>query len=237
MANRDRRLVLTSAPIRLAGRRRAAARLQTRPLERLMRYYQYVSEQHAPVDCENTPRRPTLHVTSGQIAKALDVDPTQVRKDFGAIGLVGLGRVGYDVCEVCRTIRALLRFDNRYEAVVIGAGHLGGALAAYGGFATYGLRIVAVFDNDKRKIGATVGGMVVKPIGLLGSYIGRHQIPVAIITAPAGEAQRLADRAVAAGVNAIWNFSPTQVAVPPRVLLRHEHISLGLAVLAHRLKR
>jgi redox-sensing transcriptional repressor len=237
MANRDKRRAMRSAPIRLDGRGGGARRLQTRPLERLMRYYQYVSEQHAPGECEDTPRQPTIHVTSGQIAKALDVDPTQVRKDFGAIGLVGLGRVGYDVCEVCRTIRTLLRFDEPYEAVVIGAGHLGGALMAYSGFLTYGLRVVAAFDTDVRKVGTTVAGIRIRPMRQLKPFVSARRIPVAIIAAPAGGAQYAADRAIAAGIKAIWNFAPTQISLPSRVLVRHEHISLGLAVLAARLKR
>jgi redox-sensing transcriptional repressor len=237
MGKRDKRLAMASAPIRLGNGRKGTLRLPTRPLERLMRYYQFVSEQHAPGACENTPRSPTINVTSAQIAEALDVDPTQVRKDFGAIGLVGLGRVGYDVCEICRTIRALLRFDDRYEAVVVGAGHLGGALMAYRGFQTYGLRIVAAFDADRRKIGTRVAGLTIKPMQQLRPYISAHRIPLVIITAPAGAAQQVADRAVRAGVQAIWNFSPTQIAVPRRVLVRNEHMSLGLAVLANRLKR
>jgi redox-sensing transcriptional repressor len=227
---------MQSAPIRVGGGR-GAWRLQTRPLERLMRYYQFVSEQHAPGECESTPRHPTINVTSGQIAKALDVDPTQVRKDFGAIGLVGLGRVGYDVCEICRTIRTLLRFDDRYEAVVLGAGHLGGALMAYRGFGTYGLRVVGAFDADRRKVGTVVAGVTVRPMRQLKPFVRSRRIPVAIITTPAGAAQEAADRAIAAGVQAVWNFSPTQLSLPSRVLVRNEHISLGLAVLAHRLKR
>jgi redox-sensing transcriptional repressor len=237
MGKRDKHRGMASAPIRLGNGRHGPPRLQTRPLERLMRYYQFVSEQYAPGGCENTPRTPTIHVTSAQIAEALDVDPTQVRKDFGAIGLVGLGRVGYDVCEVCRTIRALLRFDQPYEAVLIGAGHLGGALLAYRGFMTYGLRVVAAFDNDPRKIGTRIAGLTVKPMRLLRPQVSTRGIPLAIVTVPAAVAQQVADRAIAAGVQAIWNFSPTQIAVPPRVVVRHEHISLGLAVLANRLKR
>ena len=237
MANRDKHLGMTSAPIRLGNGRRPTVRLQTRPLERLMRYYRYVSEQHSPGACENLPRPRTRHVTSAEIAAALDVDPTQVRKDFGAIGLVGLGRVGYDVCEVVRTIRALLRFDRSYEAVLVGTGHLGGALLAYRGFAVYGLRVAAAFDNDPRKIGRKVAGYPVKPMRALAPFLRTHPVPLAILAVPAPAAQPVADRLVAGGVQAIWNYSPVTLAVPPRVLVRDEHMSLGLAVIANRLKR
>ena len=83
-------------------------------LERLMRYYRYLSEV--------TAKKPIKTVTSAQIAEALDVDPTQVRKDLSAIGLVGLGRVGFDVCEICRAIRVALGFDQTFDAVLVGTG-------------------------------------------------------------------------------------------------------------------
>jgi redox-sensing transcriptional repressor len=43
------------------------------------------------------------------------------------------------------------------------------------------------------------------------------------------------DRLVSTGIRAIWNFAPTRLAVPPDVLVRNEHISLGLAEIAYHL--
>jgi redox-sensing transcriptional repressor len=196
-------------------------------LERLMRYYRWLTETSF--------RKPLKTVTSAQIAEALDVDPTQVRKDFGAIGLLGMGRVGFEVCEVCRGIRHVLGFDHTYEAVLIGAGHLGSALMAYDNFARYGLDIVAVFDNDPRKIGSKVAGRAVQSMRSLKPFIRKHDIRLAILTTPADVSQELVDRVVSAGVKAIWNFAPSQVTVPPDVLVRNEHISLGLSEIAYHL--
>ena len=128
-----------------------------------MRYYRFLSE---------SPARKSVHtITSAEIATALEIDPTQVRKDLGAIGLLGMGHVGFDVCEVCRAIRVSLGVDQRYEAVLIGAGHLGGALLAYPGFARYGLHIVAAFDNNKRKIGDKIAGVTIKPARAMKPFI------------------------------------------------------------------
>jgi redox-sensing transcriptional repressor len=181
------------------------ARLRRVVLERLMRYYRFLSE--------STLRRPAKTVTSGQIAEALEIDPTQVRKDFGAIGLLGMGRVGFEVCEVCRGIRHVLGFDEPYEAVMI----------------------VAVFDNDPRKIGSRVAGRTVQSMRSLKPFIRRHNIRLAILTTPADVSQKLVDRVVSAGVKAIWNFAPIQVTVPPDVFVRNEHISLGLSEIAYHL--
>ena len=198
-------------------------------LERLMRYYRFLSE--------STARKPVLTVTSAQIAEALDIDPTQVRKDFGAIGLLGMGRVGFDVCEVCRAIRVVLGFDQSYEGVLIGAGHLGGALLAYSGFARYGLHIVAAFDSDKRKIGGRVAGCTVRSMRAMKPFVRSHKIGLGVLTTPAEVSQKLTDRLVSAGVKAIWNFTPTRLAVPSDVFVRNEHISVGLSQIAYHLNQ
>lgn len=198
-------------------------------LERLMKYYRFLSE--------STAAAPAGAVTSAQIARAVDVDPTQVRKDFGSIGLAGMGRVGYDVCEVCRAIRLALGFDRQYEAVLVGAGRLGSALMAYSGFARYGLQIVAAFENDQRRIGRKIAGCTIRSTMLMKSYVARSQIRLAILTTPAEVAQQMADRLVSAGVKAIWNFTPIRLTAPPGVLVRNEHISMGLSEIAYHLKQ
>jgi redox-sensing transcriptional repressor len=194
-----------------------------------MRYYRFLTEL--------TIKKGYPTVTSGEIAAALDIDATQVRKDFAAIGMLGMGHVGFDVCELCRTIRVVLGFDRKYEAVLIGAGHLGGALLTYPGFTRYGLRIVAAFDSDKRKIGHTIAGCPIRSIRMMTSYVKKHKIRLAILTTPARISQQLTDRLVAAGVKAIWNFTPTQLSAPADVLVRSEHISRGLSQIAYHLKQ
>ena len=198
-------------------------------LERLMRYSRFLADL--------TAEGPVESVTSAQIAEALEIDPTQVRKDLGAIGLQGMGRVGYEVCEVCRAIRVVLGFDQEHEAVLVGTGQLGSALMAYSGFARYGLHIVAAFDRDERKIGKKVAGCVVKPMKELRPFIKRRKIRLAILTTPVEVSQELTDRLVDIGVKAIWNFTPIRLIVPSDVLVRNEHISIGLCQIAYHLKQ
>jgi redox-sensing transcriptional repressor len=197
-------------------------------LERLLRYYRFLSESRG--------RKSSKTVTSAQVAEALDLDPTQVRKDFGAIGLLGMGRVGFERCEVCRAIRLVMGFDQEYEAVVVGAGHLGTALMTYSGFDSYGLRIVAAFDNDKRLIGRKIAGYTIQSTRSLTAFIKKQTIRLAILTTPVEVSQKVTDRLIAAGIEAIWNFTPTNLVVPPSVFVRNEHISLGLSELAYYLK-
>lgn len=196
-------------------------------LERLIRYYRYLSE--------TTARKSMDTITSAQLGAVLGIDPTQVRKDFGAIGLMGISRVGYEVCEVCRAIRLVFGFNQSYPAVLVGAGHLGAALLSYPGFQRYGLRIVAAFDNDPKKAGGAIAGVRIQGPRSMKPFIRKHGIQMAILTTPVKVSQTIADRLVDSGVKAIWNFSPTRLSAPKDVLIRNEHISLGLAQVTYHL--
>ena len=192
-----------------------------------MRYYRLLSDSNS--------KRKGPTVTSAEIAEALDIDPTQVRKDLGSIGIVGMGRVGFETCEVCRSIRAALGFDQETDAILIGAGRLGSALLTYHGFARYGLELVAAFDNDKKLKGRKIAGCEVKPMQALRPFVEKHKTQLAVITTPATVSQHIADRLVDMGIRAIWNFSPTRLIVPDHVFVRDEHISLGYAEISHHL--
>lgn len=198
-------------------------------LERLFRYFRYLGELQAKSSRQT--------VTSAEMGEALDIDPTQVRKDFGAIGLVGISRIGYEICEVCRAIRVVFGFNRPYDAVLVGAGHLGSAILEYHGFARYGLQVVAAFEKDPEKVGGEIGGVLIQPVRSLKAYVKKHEIRMAILTTPVSASQKITDRLVDAGVKVVWNFSPTRLHAPADVLVRNEHISLGLAEVAYHLNQ
>jgi len=91
-------------------------------------------------------------ISSPQIAQRLGIDDSQVRKDFKLLNNVGKCRVGYLVTELKDSIEKTLGFAHAKDAFIVGAGHLGLALAKYDSFNSYGLNILALFDNDPQKI-------------------------------------------------------------------------------------
>lgn len=202
-------------------------RLSPLVLERLMLYHRFLTQEW---DSEGPGA-----VTSREIAEAFEIDPTQVRKDLGAIGLRGKGRVGFAAHEAVEAIRGVLGFDQTHLAILVGAGHLGGALAAYRRFANYGLRFVAAFDTDPSKVGMEIAGCPVRSMDDMKQFIVRHQIRLAVVTTPSKAAQEVVDQLVGAGIEAIWNFAPARISVPDSVTVRTEHISLGFAELGYHL--
>ena len=94
-------------------------------------------------------------ISSPQIAKLLNIDDSQVRKDIKLLNNSGKCKVGYDVKCLKKSIEKTLGFENPKNAFIVGAGNLGMALAKYSNFKDYGLNIMALFDNDKSKFDCT----------------------------------------------------------------------------------
>lgn len=174
-------------------------------------------------------------VSSSQLAAALGLEPIQVRKDLEAIGVTGQPRVGFPVAELIQAIESFLGWDNTTDAFIIGAGHLGTALAGYRGFENRGLNVVALFDNDPRKVGQSIHGKEVLHIDKLANLANRLHVHIAILTVPAEVAASVAQLAIDAGIQAIWNFTPAKLTVPEGIILERVDLAASLAVLSSKL--
>lgn len=180
-------------------------------------------------------RRGRSAVSSSHLGEELGLDPTQVRKDFEATGIVGRPRVGYDVSGLIEAIETALGWNNVRQAFLVGAGNLGQALLGYGRFGEAGLDIVAAFDRDDQKIGTEIQGKQVLPMAKLPGLARRMRVMVGILTVPADVAQETADAFVRAGILAIWNFAPVRLRVPEGVIVQNEDLYSGLATLTQKL--
>jgi redox-sensing transcriptional repressor len=121
--------------------------------------------------------------------------------------------------------------------VIVGAGNLGRALANYGGFLTRGFRIEAVLDTDSSLVGRELGGALIRHVSELERIVADHRIAIGVIAVPAGAAQAMCDRLVAAGVTSILNFAPLVLSVPEGVDVRKVDLSIELQILAFHAQR
>ena len=156
-------------------------------------------------------------ISSQELADYTHVNSTQIRRDLSGFGKFGKRGVGYNVDSLVSQIRKILRTAGQHNIALFGAGHLGTAIASSDIFADHGFRIVAVFDNDPRKVGKRVGPQVVRHTDELVSVVEEQDIVVAVLAVPAAVAQGLADQLVDAGVKIIFNYSEALLAVPPEV--------------------
>ena len=178
-----------------------------------------------------------LNVSCTQIAAALNLDPTQVRKDIEATGMAGKPRVGYPLTALVRWIETFLGLNNSNEAVLVGVGSLGSALLGYDKFRRLGFDLVAAFDTDPHKAGHMIAGREVFRLDRLVDIARRRKILLGVIATPSAAAQGIADQMVEGGIRAIWNFAPVHLKVPPTVILQNEDLYHSLASLSFRLDR
>ncbi len=163
-------------------------------------------------------------ISSKQIAQLLKIDDSQVRKDISMLNNSGKGRVGYIVKELKSSIEKTLGFKKTKNAFIIGAGNLGTALANYDNFADYGLNIVALFDNDTRKIGKTINNKLIFDIAKLENLSLKTGVDIAILTVPRAYAQSIADKLIKSNIKYIWNFTPSVLNVPEGVQVWNENL-------------
>lgn len=175
-------------------------------------------------------------VSSTELAEYMNIELIVVRKDIALTGISGQRRVGYEIDELIRYIKAYLGWENIIYATLIGAGSLGSALLGYDDFRHYGLEIDTVFDRDPEKIGHEIRGREVFDIESLETRLATKIPEIAILCVSNPAAQQIADRLVKIGVRYIWNFANVALQVPDGVIVQREVIAGGLAMLTVRIK-
>jgi redox-sensing transcriptional repressor len=156
-------------------------------------------------------------ISSQELSDYTHVNSTQIRRDLSGFGKFGKRGVGYNVEALVSQIRKILRTAGQHNIGLIGAGHLGQAIASSDIFADHGFRVVAIFDSAVAKVGSKVGSQTVRDIAELRQVVEDEDIVVGVLAVPPEAAQGLADELVDAGVKIIFNYSESLLDVPPEV--------------------
>jgi len=172
-------------------------------------------------------------VSSAALAARGGTTSAQVRKDLSFFGSFGKRGMGYEVSALKVQLLEILGLDRRYRVVVIGAGKIGSALVQYGGFRARGFDLVAIYDNDPKKIGRQWNGLTVRHVAQLEKDLEQQHADIAAVVTPAEAAQQVAERLVECGVNAILNFAPVQLQVPDSVAVKTVNLVLELEALSY----
>ncbi len=197
-------------------------------IQRLPVYLRFLKEQQG--------RGETL-ISCTRIAEEFGQLSVQVRKDLSLTGISGRPKIGYRVDELVDAIQLFLGWDRPTRAFLVGAGSLGSAILGYDGFADHGLRIVAAFDTDPKKIGQTVHHCPVFDLKEIVERGKGENIDIGILTVPSLAAQEVARLLVQVGVGGIWNYTPVRLELPPGVVCEEVKLSASYAVLSNRLKK
>ena len=154
-------------------------------------------------------------VSSEELARELDLVPSQVRTDMKAIGCIGQRSYGYGIPTLYKKIADILQLSDKFSAVIVGSSHLAKAIAEDAIFAKRGVKLSAVF-SDRAEGFDLLPKCAVLPISSLNGYLQSSSPDIIILACEAevaDEALRFAECEAEAGGNApeIWNFTDAEL--------------------------
>ena len=191
---------------------------------RLSRYQVLLSEQ---LSGERT------HLFSHEIAGAMRLSDSQVRRDLMAIGTQGVPSRGYEIQGLLRDLDETLNQTQVFGVAVVGVGSLGRGLIATLEAGRTHMRIKCAFDADPAKVNRVYSGVKCHGMEALEPVLAREGVTLAVLCVPAAPAQALAERLVLAGVKGVLNFSSFPLRLPRTIALEEIDIGNHLAKLAY----
>lgn len=173
-------------------------RISMSVIRRLPRYYRFLSE----LDEQQVER-----ISSTKLAAIMNVTASQVRQDLNCFGGFGQQGYGYSVKQLKEEIKGILGLNNHYQAILIGAGNFGSALANHLDFQKLGFKLIACFDGDPEKTGQALGALTIRAESELEEFCGSSRVDTAILCIPKYAVESELDRLYALGIRSFWNFS------------------------------
>lgn len=202
-------------------------KLPKRTVQRLSRYrrllykYRYLTEPY---------------IYSHDLARLLNLNPVQVRRDLMLIGSSGNHRKGYNVNELNDNIGNIIDSKELQNVAIVGAGRLGQAIIDYLADQEMNLKVAAVFDIDAQKVGKTFSDIECYDISKLTEIVPRRDISIGIIAVPSEFATSIADILLGSGVEGILNFSSVHLDLPKSIYLKEFDIITTLEEMAYFVK-
>ncbi|MCT4544266.1 MAG: redox-sensing transcriptional repressor Rex [Vallitalea sp.] len=203
-------------------------KISTAVIKRLPKYYRYLGDL-----LEND----VIRISSKELSERMGVTASQIRQDLNNFGGFGQQGYGYNVEYLYNAIGKILGLENKYNAIIVGAGNLGQALANYTNFDKRGFEVKGLFDVNPRLIGITVRGIEIKDLDEMESFIKENDIDIAVLTLPKQKAPKIANDLVEYGIKGIWNFAPVDLQLSDKnVIIENVHLLDSLMTLSYNIK-
>ena len=193
-------------------------------IRRLPKYYRYLGDL---LD------KDIQRISSKELSEIIGFTASQIRQDLNNFGGFGQQGYGYNVEALHNEIGKILGLDTKYNAILVGAGNLGQAIANYSGFKKAGFEIKALFDANPRLIGLKIRDFEVLDSEIIEEFVRDNNVDIAIICIPKNGAQELADKLVNAGIKGIWNFASIDLNVPSSVIVENVNLTESLFTLSY----
>ncbi|MBQ7872780.1 MAG: redox-sensing transcriptional repressor Rex [Clostridia bacterium] len=196
-------------------------------IKRLPRYFRYL---------RILIREGKMRISSAELSRRMNITASQIRQDLNCFGGFGQQGYGYNVTYLYARICELLGVSAGFQAVIIGGGNLGRALAKNEMFEKRGVDVVAIFDVDEALVGTTVNDIPILHIDEFERYAATHTVDMAVLTLPKAQALEMAQRIAETDIVGIWNFTGQELdSVDGNLIVENVHLGDSLMTLNYRL--
>lgn len=196
-------------------------------IKRLPRYYRFLGELL---------KDDVVRISSQELAARMKLTASQIRQDLNCFGGFGQQGYGYNVADLHDAIGRILGVDKTTDAIMIGCGNLGKAIATHINFSTRGCRLVGIFDADPHVVGSVVNGIEVMDVSQLEGFCRSEKPLMAILCIPKAATQEIADKLVGFGIKGFWNFSHFDLSIEhENIVVENVHLGDSLMTLIYRL--
>ncbi len=168
-----------------------------------------------------------VRVFSDNLADALGVSPSLVRKDFSMFGLTGNKRGGYNIEELITRLNVILGKDRKQKIIIVGCGKMGRALMNYNGFPRVGIRVAAGFDSDPAILDEAAP-IPILHISKMKDFIAENSIQVAALTIPEPSAQSIIDSLKKTCIKGVINFAPVALRSSENFIIQNINVEQAI---------
>ncbi len=201
--------------------------ISTPVIRRLPRYYRFLGELKA---------QGITRISSGELSRRMGLTASQVRQDFNCFGEFGQQGYGYNVELLQSEIGDILGLNRLRNAILIGVGNLGKAVAQHIRFNSFGFQLIGLFEERESLIGQMVKNIPIRSVKDLDEFCRENKPELAVLCIPKEGAQSITEQLIKLGIKGFWNFSHYDITLNyPDVQVENVHFSDSLMTLSYKL--
>lgn len=194
-------------------------------IKRLPRYYRFLGELK---------QKGIVRISSKDLSEKMGFTASQIRQDLNCFGGFGQQGYGYNIESLYNEIGKILGVDKTRNAILIGAGNLGKAVALHMSFEARGFNLIGIFDKNPALSGQMLRGLPIRHTDGLFDFCKDNSPVVAVLCIPSSAAETLAPQLVDLGIKGFWNFSHYDISGNhPNIAVENVHLSDSLMTLSY----
>ena len=196
-------------------------------IKRLPRYYRFLGELK---------KEGLTRISSRELSERMHLTASQIRQDLNCFGEFGQQGYGYNIELLQGEIAKILGLDRPQNAVLIGVGNLGKAIAHYINFESKGFHLIGMFDAKESLVGQMVRNIPIRHISTLDEFCRENMPQAAILCIPKDASREICNQLIKLGVKGFLNFSHYDISLEHQdVEVENIHFGDSLMRLSYKL--